>query len=1024
MNTTQPLPDHPTWKKLLLSAEGSIGKNWSFYEDPEPRLCGHLLEDYHSDMDALANQALELLEKTSKEKKADGNAWAVLKEGATLLHHLQKKGYSPEDDWEHAIDVLWKAMGEFGQGSWSAFVQAGNNEVRPRAWKQEKFVVDAILTTLYQLPGDDESRIQRFFNSKMSRYWKSYVVFWEEIWGKFKDGRKPYFQAWDYRANQKLTTYRLLCYRLQNFETEFAAHPNKPREAFDYLNGKRDEIPVEKKIRREIYFALFKFLRESGEENSLEEDLATIKNILGGDDVFEFLIQDGSLSRAERGGMLLLSFKEDLDTRWKVNIKYQQRILPDLMAALKHDELDVREKAVQFLQSYPTELFKYLRYVENLEGEEKKEDDHQAFKLIARVFGEDTAKKLVENISFTPLQKGKLLLSTPRVLEARWDAKDYPNHDTLLPVILAAVEDGDPTVQESASNFLKRKSADIQRKLDILMTNLQDEDKTSEMIVSGIEFGSDAALKTILGKCASWVASDQNATLVDRAAQKARYTPAAVLALINLLNNRQDFQIKDEEVRKYVRRRVLEEQQNPTLSRVFSDGKLSDQELDSHTTEEIYKWCYSQKEQSKAYADLVSSQEENIRKKDGVLIPRRVFDLAKSILKLQEQNEMKERELVVQKWITQLLSEMSDRWFFEDKMDIYAQIKSQLERLAIEPLSKRLPQEENLDIRENLVKILGNIGGRVAVDALVRTVTGEERERAARQELLSEYYLKPSKARSEEASILLNDAVDNAKKTMRLLQQLNVATFAMGAILIMGGVIISVASQELGGRVTGVLAGLGGLAAILTQFLKDPLERIQRAMADLVQVQTAFTSFVWELNLNGTYIQSQYVAEGILTDFDLRQTIGRIDHAMERTMHLIHVYADGQDLKQPPQLHYLVQNSGKPGSTVTIFGQSLLGTKERSDKDKFQLAINHQPTDAHIETWTDQMVMFSLDGNLLGKSNGSPRLWASLLLNGIETNALPFTVEAAAIEKPKKESPVEAPKELPKAPVDMPKVKG
>jgi len=44
------------------------------------------------------------------------------------------------------------------------------------------------------------------------------------------------------------------------------------------------------------------------------------------------------------------------------------------------------------------------------------------------------------------------------------------------------------------------------------------------------------------------------------------------------------------------------------------------------------------------------------------------------------------------------------------------------------------------------------------------------------------------------------------------------------------------------------------------------------------------------------------------------------------------------------------------------------------------------------------MVMFSLDTGLLGKYNSSPRLWASLLLNGAEANALPVTVEAGAIE--------------------------
>ncbi|MCB0551515.1 MAG: hypothetical protein KDD19_28375, partial [Phaeodactylibacter sp.] len=335
MNTEPlPLPDHPTWKKLLLSAEGSIGKNWSVYEDPEPRLFDRLIEDYSNDMDTLANRALELLEEAAKEGKTDDNTWAVMKEGATLLHHLQTKGYTPEDDWEHGIDVLWKALGAFAQGSWSAFVQA-SKDVRPRAWKEEKFVVDAVLTTLSQLPGDDEGRIERFFNSKMSEYWKAFVVFWEEIWGKFKDGRKPYFQAWDYRANQKLTTYQLLCYRLQNFEKEFAAHPNKPREAFDYLNDKRDEIPVEKKIRREIYFALFKYLRESGEENSLEKDLEDIRKILGDDDVFDFLTHHDSLLLQDRG-RAWLSFS-DLDDRWQANKKLEHKILPALMAALKHD---------------------------------------------------------------------------------------------------------------------------------------------------------------------------------------------------------------------------------------------------------------------------------------------------------------------------------------------------------------------------------------------------------------------------------------------------------------------------------------------------------------------------------------------------------------------------------------------------------------------------------------------------------------------------------------------------------------
>lgn len=1017
MNTTQALPNHPTWQKLLLSAEGSIGKSWSFYEDPEPRLFEQLVADYQGDTDALADQAMALILEAAKAGSPAGNAWAVLKEGATLFHHLRSEGYDPGDNWEHISDVLWKALEQFAQGAWQDFTGGNGNNELPLPWKQKKFVLDALLFTLNFLPRADEDRIERFFNCKASTYWKSFFIFWDKIWGGFQDNRENYFRhTYGYRNNHKLATYHLLAYRLQYFDTQFAVHQHKPTEAFNHFKEHPEQIPAEKKARREIYFALFKYLRESGEENSLEDDLALIRSILGDDDVFNFLLHHDNLPLEGRG-RAWLSF-ENLDGRWKANKKLEHKILPALMAALKHDEQNVREEAIQFLQPHETELFKYLRYMERREGPEDNEDGRETFKRIARVYRADAAKKLLENISFTQQEKGKFLLATPRILEARWEAPDFPNHDDLLPVILATVNHDDPEVSAQASAFLKRKSAVIQERLNDLIKDLNQEDKASELIASAIEYGSEAALKAILEKCVIWVASDKNGTLVDRASHKARYVPGAVLALTNLLNNRADLS-KEKEVRDYVFQKVLDDQQNPTVKRVFEDKKLDKDELDNHTTNEIYRWCYSLKERSKAYADIVASQDDAAHRPDGSLIPEATFSMGQSMLKLLMEEQMKEREIAVQKWITHLLGEMSDRWFFEDKdkAEIYTKIKSQLERLAIEPLSKRLPKEENLDIRENLVKILGNIGGRVAVDALVRTVTGEERERAARQELLSEYYLKPSKARSEEASILLNDAVDNAKKTMRLLQQLNVATFAMGVVLIMGGVIISVASQELGGRVTGVLAGLGGLAAILTQFLKDPLERIQRAMADLVQVQTAFTSFVWELNLNGTYIQSQYVAEGVLTDFDLRQTIGRIDHAMERTMHLIQVYADGQNLKQPPHLHYLVQNEGKGGLTVTLFGQSLRGTGEPSDKHKFQLAINHQPSAAPVELWTDQMVMFSLDPALMAKYNGSPRLWASLLLNGQETNALPVTVEAR--ENPK-EAPVEVPKELPE---NMPKAK-
>ncbi len=987
----QSLQELLTWKALLSSAENSLGKNWDFYQEPEPSICDRLLRKYEDNKKMLVKATILLME-TAVRPGGDSPeypAWAVLKEGATLLHHLRIKGYKSGDNWEAISGSLWKILGEYAQGSWSDFYVADDPAGIPVGWKQRKFVIDAFLCTIDGLPRSSEDQIERFFNSKMSDYWKSYYLLSKEIWGEFQQDRETYYSKQGYRSGHKLTTYRLIAYRLRNCHTEFNVHPYKATEAFNYLKNFSEEIPAQRGVRLEIYYALFKYLCEGDEQHTLEEDFSAIRSILGDDDAFRFLTtHDNSLTIADRG-RLLLSFK-DLDDRWKSDHKLGRSLLPALLAALKHNDGDVRELASVFLKDYETELFKHLRAIERNEDRLMEEDSTEVFKKIARVFPGEVAEKLLNNIFFNTQEKGKFLLSTPRILEARWEAKDFPNHDDLLPFILAAVDnDQEPEVAEKATVFLKRKSSVIQKRLNELIKDLSQEEKASELISSAIKYGSDGSLKFILEQCVIWVASDKNATLVDQASQKARYLPGAVLALVDLLNNRKDLS-KVAEVREYVLQKVLEEQKNPAVSRVFREPEFAKAEMDPHTSKELEKWCWTLKEKDKGFADLVVSHENLIRKPNGELLPVPTYELAKLLLNRLMDIELDERELVVQKWITKLLGEMSDRWFFEDKMETYNRIKVQLERLAIEPLSKRLPKEENIDIRENLVKILGNIGGRVAVDALVRTVTGEERERAARQELLSEYYLKPSKARSEEAAHLLNEAVNNAKKTMQLLQTLNVATFVMGAILIMGGVTIAVVSEELGGRLTGVLAGLGGLAAILTQFLKDPLERIQRAMADLVQVQTAFTSFVWELNLNGTYIQSQYVAEGVLTDFDLRRTIDRVDQAMERTMHLIQVYADGSTNLQPPRVEYLIPSFDSAGMSITLFGQSLKSFK--TDKEKFLLAINHLPVEATLQMWSDQHATFNLDAARLQSYDPNARLWVSLLVNGEETNALPLTL--------------------------------
>jgi IPT/TIG domain-containing protein len=274
-------------------------------------------------------------------------------------------------------------------------------------------------------------------------------------------------------------------------------------------------------------------------------------------------------------------------------------------------------------------------------------------------------------------------------------------------------------------------------------------------------------------------------------------------------------------------------------------------------------------------------------------------------------------------------------------------------------------------------------------------LVSDERARATRQELLAKYYLEPSKQRSEEASKILSDAVIDARLTLRVLRRLNIVVFIVGILLLVTGTIAALISDELATRLVGVLAGIGGLAGVLFEMIKNPLDRIQNAMADLVQIETAFTAFIWELNLNGTFIQSQYVAEGVLKDEEIGQTVKRIEDAMTLALDKVAVYTKVGQQRVISRIYDLTPAAGAPSTTVTIHGQHLSGDKTEKKEDKGILAIDHKPIKAENLEWKDQKVSFKLPTGFNGNEAFDGTIWISLLVDGMETNALPFKVIAA-----------------------------
>jgi hypothetical protein len=361
---------------------------------------------------------------------------------------------------------------------------------------------------------------------------------------------------------------------------------------------------------------------------------------------------------------------------------------------------------------------------------------------------------------------------------------------------------------------------------------------------------------------------------------------------------------------------------------------------------------------------------------------------------LQQKDRRAKIQLRVHKRIARLLAEMSDPRFFDipAQQIAYDGILNELKKHALPVLVQRLPDEKDREIRENIVRTLGYISTREAVEALTRQVVGDEKGRNERQSLLSTYYLEPSKNRSRQARAILKKAIEDARRTLRISQWLNISVFFAGLALLVIGLVISIQGEAEMNRVIGALSALGGFTGMIAILIKDPLDRIQNAMGDLVQVETAFTSFIWELNLNGTFIQSRYVHQGYLANDEIQQTALRMKEAMEKTMNLVSIHTETSEQVLVTRLTRLDPAAGSAGSLVTIHGQSLIGDGSHKRDRRGVLAINHHPVETVIHSWNEHMVKIELPGLQLldGLTQGRETLMISLFIDGMETNALPF----------------------------------
>lgn len=473
-----------------------------------------------------------------------------------------------------------------------------------------------------------------------------------------------------------------------------------------------------------------------------------------------------------------------------------------------------------------------------------------------------------------------------------------------------------------------------------------DRQRRTDAVPAIVNQGSREALRTLIREWVRWIAVGAEPMLVVAASDAMRTQYVAVLPLIDQLGQglkREDFELEDA-----LGFRLAEEIGVPSSE--IDDRQSLDRFLREHAPEMNAKWAA--------------------------------------------------RELIVRQRVARQLAEMSDSRYFPGQEDQgYLSIRDELGRYATRAIARLLNTEDDLDVRESLARVLGNmqspegsIKSQEPADILVQAVVGEDRRRTIRQGLLDNYYLQPSKRRGQEAAELLKGVATEAKRTLKLTQWLNVAVFGIGLAVLAGGLFMALWSDGAQTRVLAALAGLGGFGGVITYLIRNPLNRIQNGMANLVQMETAFTGFIWQLNLNDTYIQSQYVANGILTDEEIAKTVGRIEEARSSTMKLVETYTEAGSEALVSRITHLSPPMGPSGTLVAIQGRFLQGYGKKG-----VIAINHKPALNDVISWKIDEITFKVPAEIPGlpvETSGSrtqeTTIWLSVIDGGEETNAVPF----------------------------------
>lgn len=185
--------------------------------------------------------------------------------------------------------------------------------------------------------------------------------------------------------------------------------------------------------------------------------------------------------------------------------------------------------------------------------------------------------------------------------------------------------------------------------------------------------------------------------------------------------------------------------------------------------------------------------------------------------------------------------------------------------------------QNDASLSNNAQTLLEQIGGQQAVDALLSHRMGVLQKAGKRVEQFD-----------KQALTIFHDTVNQAKIGFGISLKMSVGIYFVGFLLLMVSV-VQIFDEDISNWI-GFVTGATGFGSLLAMFYVGPLERVQNAVANLVQTEIVFLGYIRQVTQISAMFEREYLNNEKFDIAALKKLLGFTERTIRETMPLVQTY--------------------------------------------------------------------------------------------------------------------------------------